>query len=130
MPEITKTRKAVIFCCENSSLAVNAVKDTRLLEGFEQKVLPCSGKLEVGLILKCLEREHPFILVLACPLDNCKYLKGNMRARKRVDLANNICEEIGIGGGRVRMDYVSSLDAHKVERILKEVREQIQGGLI
>jgi coenzyme F420-reducing hydrogenase delta subunit len=122
-----ETKKIVAFCCENSAYkAADAVEDAAVLESVKIVRLPCSGKIEIGLVLKCFENDHPGVLILACPIDNCNYLKGNVRARKRVAMIKQTLRNVGYDENRVRMDFLSSLDAHKFVNIVNEMKEQIQ----
>ena len=121
-----ETKKIVAFCCENSAYkAADAVEDAAVLESVKIVRLPCSGKIEIGLVLKCFENDHPGVLILACPIDNCNYLKGNVRARKRVEMIKQTLRNVGYDENRVRMDFLSSLDAHKFVNIVNEMKEGI-----
>ena len=122
-------KRIVAFCCENSALrAAQNVEDPAVLEAVELVRLACTGKVEIGLLLQCLERGHPGVLVLGCPVDNCKFLRGSSRARKRVDMTRKILKEAGLDEERVRMDFLSSLDAHKFQRIVAEMRARLAAG--
>jgi coenzyme F420-reducing hydrogenase delta subunit len=119
-------RKIVAFCCENSALkAAEALSDPAVLEEVELVRLPCTGKAEPGLLLECLEQGHPGVLVLGCPEDNCKFLIGSTRARKRVEMTRKLLKEAGLSEQRVHMEFVSSVDAHRLARILREMRERL-----
>jgi len=121
-------KKIVAFCCENSALkAAEALSDPAVLEAVELVRLPCTGKAETGLLLRCLEQGHPGALVLGCPQDNCKFLVGSTRAGKRVELTRRLLKEAGLAEERVHMDYVSSVDAHRLARIVREMRERLAG---
>ena len=122
-------KKIVAFCCENSALkAAEALSDPSVLEAVELVRLPCTGKAETGLLLQCLEKGHPGVLVLGCPEDNCKFLVGSTRARKRVQLTRKLLKEAGLSEERVRMDFVSSVDAHRLARIVREMGERLEVG--
>jgi len=115
------SEKLVVFCCENSAYkAAEAVEDVSLFAQIEIVRLPCSGKIEIGLVLKCFENDHPGVLILACPIDNCKYLKGNLRARKRVEMIKQALRNAGYEENLVRMDFLSSVDMHKFVKIAQE----------
>jgi F420-non-reducing hydrogenase iron-sulfur subunit len=116
-----ESKKLVVFCCENSAYkAAEAIEDASVFERIEMVRLPCSGKIEIGLVLKCFENDHPGVLILACPIDNCKYLKGNLRARKRVEMIKQALRNAGYDENRVRLDFLSSVDTHKFVTIVKE----------
>ena len=119
-------KKIVAFCCENSALkAAEALSDPAVLEAVELVRLPCTGKTEVGLVLKCLEEGHPGVLVLGCPVDNCKFLIGSTRARKRLEYARGLLKAAGLAEERLHMDFVSSVDSHRLARIVGGMQERL-----
>ena len=119
-------KKILAFCCENSSYkAAAAVDDSGTLDAVEIVRLPCSGKIEIGLLLKCLEEGYPGVLVLGCPVDNCKYLQGNVRARKRVQRLQALLVEADIPKQLVHIDFLSSVDSHKFVEIVREMKERV-----
>jgi len=119
-------KKIIAFCCENSSYkAADSVVEPDILNNVEIVKLPCSGKIEIGLILACFEQEHPGVLVLGCPEDNCTYIRGNVRAKKRVDAVKQALKDVGIHEDLVHMDYLSSVDSHKFIHIVRTMQERI-----
>jgi coenzyme F420-reducing hydrogenase delta subunit len=118
-------KKIVAFCCENSAGQAAGAADAGVHEAVEIVPLPCSGKVEVALVLRALERGHPGVLVLGCPRDNCKYLTGNLRAEKRVRSIHALLAAIGIEEERVQMEYISSVDAHRLAEAVHRMRERL-----
>jgi F420-non-reducing hydrogenase iron-sulfur subunit len=118
--------KIIVLCCENSALkAVDNMGTMEMMKSVDIVRLPCSGKVEVGLVLKCFESGYRGVVVLGCPLDNCKFIKGNYRAKKRIASAKRSLQEAGINEDRVRMDFISSVDTHKVVAIIEEMNAAI-----
>jgi coenzyme F420-reducing hydrogenase delta subunit len=119
-------KKIVALCCENSSYkAAEAVNENSILDLVDIVRLPCSGKVEVGMVLKCLENDHPGVLILGCPVDNCKYINGNVRAQKRVEMVKKALQNAGINENRVHMDFISSVDSYKFITIVKEMNDRL-----
>jgi coenzyme F420-reducing hydrogenase delta subunit len=122
-------KKIVAFACENSALkaaeALGGPAALQALAAVELVRLPCTGKAETGLLLACLEKGHPGVLVLGCPADNCKFMIGSSRARKRVEATRRLLKEAGLAEERVHMDFVSSVDAHRLGRIVREMQERL-----
>jgi len=120
-------KKIVAFCCENSSYkAAEAVTESSALDLVDIVRLPCSGKMEIGMVLKCLEKDHPGVLILSCPVDNCKYIKGNLRAKKRVEMAKKALRNAGLDENRVHMDFISSIDTYKFADLVKEMNDRLE----
>lgn len=118
-------KKVVAFCCENSSImaAENIEDENPTMDAVEIVRLPCSGKIEVGLVLKCLENDAPNVLILACPKDNCKYITGNIRAEKRINIVKSALSKAGVDERCVHIDFLSSVDSHKFLDIVKKMLE-------
>lgn len=74
--------------------------------------LPCSGKSDVRYLLEAFEQGADGVYVVACPIGNCHHVRGNERGRARVRRAQEILDEIGIGGDRLEMFFMSGSQAH------------------
>lgn len=121
-----RKNKIVLYCCENSSYkAFQSIEDGTILEHVESVPLPCSGKVEMGLVLKALEVGYAGVLILGCPKDNCKFIRGNYRAEKRTEMVKSSLERAGLAPEKVRLDFISSIDAHKCKRIIGEMVDQV-----
>lgn len=72
--------------------------------------LPCTGKVDVIHILRAFERGVDGVYVVGCMEGECHYNEGNFRAKRRVEQAARILEEIGIGKERVKMYNLSSAE--------------------
>ena len=117
-------KKILAFCCENSSFkAAEAAgrKEREILDVVEIVSLPCTGKMEINYVLSALERGYRGVLILGCPLDNCKYLRGNYRAGKRVEMVKTLLNQAGMERERVDMNYLSSVDTQKFINIVREM---------
>jgi len=119
--------KIAVYCCENSGLlAAGPVTDRKILDSIEIMKLPCSGKTEMGLILKTLEKGYAGVMIVGCPKDNCQFIRGSHRASKRVDSAKEMLAAIGLDPGRVRMEFLSSVDSHKFVKAVTEMWESLK----
>ncbi len=88
--------------------------------------VPCTGKVDIIHILRAFERGADGVYVLGCLEGECRYEKGNIRARKRVEKAQEILDRIGIGGGRVAMYNLSSSEAPRFVAFAREMTEKIR----
>jgi len=87
--------------------------------------VPCTGKVDVIHILRSFEKGADGVYVVGCMEGDCHFNKGNFRARKRVEQAQKLLEDIGIGGERVRMYNLSSSEAPLFVEFAKEMSEKI-----
>ena len=113
------------FCCENSAhKVVESMQGDPLLKGVTIIKVPCVGRVETIQLLQEFEKGVEQVLVLGCPIDNCKHLKGNLRAVKRVAMTRKSLQDAGIDGDRLRVEMISSVDVHKLRDILKEITNE------
>ena len=68
--------------------------------------VPCTGKVDVIHLLRSFEKGADGVYVVGCIEGECRYNKGNFRARKRVEQAQKILESVGIGGELARPPVV------------------------
>lgn len=118
--------KIALYCCENSSFkAFQALDDAAAAERVEVIPLPCSGKIEIGMVLKTLEAGYAGVLILGCPKDNCKFIRGNYRAEKRIRKLHGFLKAAGVSPEKVRIDFISSVDRHKCRQLIGEMTDRI-----
>ncbi|PKM81098.1 MAG: hydrogenase iron-sulfur subunit [Firmicutes bacterium HGW-Firmicutes-14] len=120
--------KIVVFACENSGWLA-AEHAAELCLSYPEKVemikLPCSGKIDVLFFMKALEKADG-TAVLACQKENCKFLKGNVRAEQRVSQTGKILKEIGIEEERVGIFYLAANMGHKFTEIVQGFYDKIR----
>jgi coenzyme F420-reducing hydrogenase delta subunit len=94
--------KITLFHCinafnEGASLPLTGADD------FEMKIvkLPCSSMVKDVFLLRAFEAGSDGVLVMVCPEGQCRYLEGNIRAKKRVEWVQNLLDEIGLNGKRL-----------------------------
>ncbi|MBN2058824.1 MAG: hydrogenase iron-sulfur subunit [Deltaproteobacteria bacterium] len=88
--------------------------------------VPCTGKVDILHILRSFEKGADGVYVVGCLEGDCRFERGNLRARKRVEKAGEILEAVGIGGQRVRMFNLSSGDGPRFAEIAREMTELIK----
>jgi coenzyme F420-reducing hydrogenase delta subunit len=87
--------------------------------------LPCSSMVKDVFLLRAFEAGADAVVVLVCPEGACRYVEGNLRAKKRVAWIKALLDEIGIGGDRLTLFNVASGDTAAVERILRETESTV-----
>ncbi len=88
--------------------------------------VPCTGRVDVLLILKACESGVDGIYLAGCLEGECHYLVGNLRAKRRVGYAKQLLEECGMGGERVAMYNLSSAQGQRFAEIAREMTEKIR----
>lgn len=87
--------------------------------------VPCTGKVDALYLLKALESGVDGVYVAGCMEGDCHFLKGNIRARKRVEYVKKILEELGINPERVAMYNLSAAQGPRFVEIAREMTEKI-----
>jgi len=87
--------------------------------------VPCTGKVDVIHILKAMENGADGVYVVGCMEGECHYLKGNLRAKKRVLRVKELLQEVGVSGERVEMFNLSASQAPRFVQFAQEMTERI-----
>lgn len=85
----------------------------------------CTGRIDLLHILKAFEAGADAVMVSGCEAGSCHFLEGNLRARERVEYAQKLLEEVGLGG-RLEMFEVAASDAPKWVAVVKEMTERVK----
>jgi F420-non-reducing hydrogenase iron-sulfur subunit len=112
-----------LFYCSNS---IDPGQIERSVTGYELKAipLPCSGKVDLLYLTKAFETGADGVALITCRPGECKYLEGNLRARKRVEAVDSLLDEIGVGKGRMT---IIQLDNGGTEQIIRKISEFCNG---
>jgi coenzyme F420-reducing hydrogenase delta subunit len=87
--------------------------------------VPCTGRVDIIHVLKAFENGAGVYLA-GCLEGECHYLRGNLRAKKRVQQLKELLEECGVGGERVAMYNLSSAQGQRFAEIAREMTEKIR----
>jgi coenzyme F420-reducing hydrogenase delta subunit len=84
--------------------------------------VPCTGRVNAGLILKVFQKDAKNVLISGCYPDACHYNKGNFIMRRRLSLTKNVLEQLGIPKDDVRIEWIGKREQQRIRTILKEMR--------
>lgn len=88
--------------------------------------IPCTGKVDVILLLKAFERGADGVMVAGCLEGQCHFMKGNFIAKRRVKFAKKLLEEIGMDPNRIEMFNLSSSQGPRFAEIAREMDARIR----
>ena len=86
----------------------------------------CSGRVSPEMILRTFRSGADGVLVLGCHIGDCHYINANHRTVKRVPLLQNLLSYVGINPDRLYLDWVSSAEAPKFQKVTTEFVETIR----
>jgi F420-non-reducing hydrogenase iron-sulfur subunit len=88
--------------------------------------VPCTGRVDTLIILKAFEAGVDGVYLAGCLEGECHFLKGNLRAKKRVLYTKSLLEEVGLEPSRVEMYNMSSSQGQRFAEVAREMTERIR----
>jgi len=88
--------------------------------------MTCTGNIDHRVILNAFEEGADGVYVAGCMEGDCHFLKGNIRAKKRVNAVKQLLDEIGVGGDRLAMYNLSAAQGSRFAEIANEMTEKIK----
>lgn len=123
--------EAFFFCQRlDPDQDVNRRKLERLFgERIKLFPLPCSGRIEPIHLLRSLESGIDRVWVVTCPEGACRYHQGNLRAKKRVEFARGLIQEIGLEAERFQLVITTNKTEEPIDRLLLDILENSDSDL-
>lgn len=121
--------RIVAFCCHYCAYAAaDLAGSLRIQYPLSVRVvkLPCTGKLDVQLVLDAFEHGVDGVMVAGCMEGDCHYQRGNFNAKRRVNYAKALLQSIGLEPERVRMFNMSSAMGKKWAEAVTEMDETVR----
>lgn len=122
-PEIT-----AFMCIYCAYMAADSAGALRI--GYPPNVklvkLPCTGKADPRYILRAFEDGADGVYIMACSVGNCHHVRGNERAHARVLRTKQMLDDIGLGGERLDMYFVSGGQGATFAEAAREMTERIR----
>ena len=121
--------RIVAFCCERSAYrAADSAGERHFAfpDGLDIIQVPCTGRVDLIYLLQALEKGADGVLILACFEDNCKYISGNIRARKRVEYARKLLTELGLEEQRIAIGNLASNMPHRFVDLAQAMVEEVK----
>jgi coenzyme F420-reducing hydrogenase delta subunit len=125
MKDGSKTRITVFHCInvfaegELQPIADDADVDVTFVK------MACSSMVKDVFILKAFETGADAVGVLVCPEGACRYVEGNLRAKKRVKWVQDLLNEIGLGGDRLALFNWPANQADAFSTIIAKLKDQV-----
>lgn len=119
----------VAFCCHYCAYAAADLAGALRMQcppSVRVVKLPCTGKVDVLLLLGALEHGADGVMVAGCLEGDCHYQRGNLHARQRIERVQTLLEQIGLEPERVRMFNMSSAMGQRWAEAVTEMDAQIR----
>lgn len=87
--------------------------------------MACSSMVKDVFLLRAFEAGADAVVVMVCPEGQCRYVEGNIRAKKRVAWVRNLLDEIGLDGQRLSLTHMSAGDQAAATRTINDVVKKL-----
>ena len=119
--------KITIFHCINS-FSESALAYFGEIDSVDIKYikLPCSGMIKDVYLLRAFEAGADAVIVFTCPKGECRFVEGNIRAKKRVERTKSLLDEIELDGRRLSLFKIIQKDKESVAKIIKDTLSKLK----
>ncbi|MBW2644496.1 MAG: hydrogenase iron-sulfur subunit [Deltaproteobacteria bacterium] len=118
--------KITLFHCINAFGDADELSLTDMDNCEMQTVkMACSSMVKDVFLLKAFEAGADGVVVLVCPESQCRYVEGNIRAKKRVAWVQNLLDEIGLDGRRLALGNMAAGDKAAAAQIINDVLKNL-----
>lgn len=90
--------------------------------------VPCSGRVDPGLILKAFERGADGVLVTGCHPGDCHYKDGNEYAYARVEMTKKLLAQLGVGADRLAIEWISAAEGVRFAEVVARFTESVRAA--
>lgn len=115
-----------IFHCINTFTKAEALNLSNDSCEIRSVKLACSSMVKDVFLLRAFEAGADAVAVFVCPEDRCRYISGNIRAKKRVERVRGLLDEIGLDGRRLSFFNVSTGDIDVIKQNLNDTLEVLK----
>ena len=88
--------------------------------------VPCSGRVNPFFIIKSLLRGWDGVVVSGCHPGDCHYISGNLVARRRFAILQDLLKLFGIDPDRVTFMWSSASEGDRFATLIKKVTNNIK----
>ena len=89
-------------------------------------LVPCTGRVGADLIMRAFGRGADGVMVVGWYPGECDYEDGNYYAYRQVEYLEKIAKTIGINPKRLKMEFCSSAEGAKFQKVATEFDEEIR----
>ena len=86
----------------------------------------CSGRISPSFIFDAFKNGADGVLVAGCHPGDCHYLAGNYKAQRKILLARNVLEGLGIEPERLRLEWISASEGDRFAAVVKDMTDEIR----
>ncbi len=88
--------------------------------------VPCSGRVNPYFIIRSLTDGWDGVLVSGCHPGDCHYISGNLVARRRFSILNELLEFFGVHSDRVSFMWASAAEGERFAVLIRKVTAKVR----
>jgi len=88
--------------------------------------VPCSGRINPYFIVKALMDGWDGVVISGCHPGDCHYISGNLVARRRFAILNELLELFGIEPGRVNFMWASAAEGERFALLVEKATKKVK----
>jgi F420-non-reducing hydrogenase iron-sulfur subunit len=121
--------KIVGFFCNWCTAAAADLAGTSRIQ-YPANVRPirvmCSGSVDASYVIKALLEGADGVLIGGCHPNDCHYVNGNYKARRRVALLKSIFSTLELDPERVWLRWISAAEGVRFAKVVRQMTEEIK----
>ncbi len=120
----------VAFCCNWCAYAgadLAGVGRIQYPSNIRVVRVMCSGRVDLGMIMRCFEMGADGVMVLGCHLGDCHYFAGNRKAEVKMKDCQELLDLMGIDPRRLLLRWVSAAEGALFASTAAEFTALIRG---
>ncbi len=88
--------------------------------------VPCTGRMDPFLIIKAFNMGADGILVSGCHPGDCHFLDGNLYARRRFVMLNEMMQYAGVEAERMNFTWCSASEGKRFAGVVEDAVENVK----
>lgn len=120
--------KIVGFFCNWCTAAAADLAGTSRIQ-YPANVRPirvmCSGSVDASYVIKALLEGADGVLIGGCHPNDCHYVNGNYKARRRVALLKSILTTLDLDPDRVWLRWISASEGVRFAKVIRQMTEEL-----
>lgn len=108
--------------------AADLAGTSRLLQPSNVRMIRmmCTGMIDTKYVIKALLEGADAVLISGCHPGDCHYVNGNLKARRRVKLLQEILPRFGIDERRLKMTWIGASEGIQFADTIKELVAEVE----
>ncbi len=126
---MNQDRKIIAFCCNWCGYtAADMAGVSRLQYPGDVRIIRvmCSGMIHPEFVIEALTNGADGVMMVGCPMGECHYKDGNVKAADRYDMITELMDDLGFEKERLSLCWLSSVEANTFANAVGDMSKAIE----